>query len=67
MLNYVNNRFEEFSSEIKQTANMPSINEFVPGPAMSQEDLTSINRVANEVSAQTIASKQSVDIKRFED
>ncbi len=66
MLNYVTNRFEEFSSEIKQTANMPSINEFVQAPVMSQEDLTSINRVANDTLTQTIASKQSMDIKRFE-
>jgi hypothetical protein len=65
MLNYVTNRFEEFSSEMKQTATMPSINEIIQRPFMSNNDLTSINKVANETVTQTIASKQSVDIKRF--
>ncbi len=67
MLNYVTNRFEEFSSEMKQTANMPSINELIQSPVMSNKDLTSINKVTNEISSQTIASKQSVDIKKFEE
>ena len=64
MLNYVTNRFEEFSSEIKQTATMPSINEIIHRPIIIPNDLTSINKVASESSIQTIASKQSVDIKR---
>jgi hypothetical protein len=67
MLNYVTNRFEEFSSEMKQTANMPSINEFIQTPVISNEDLTSINRVAKDISLETIASKQNVDIKRFDE
>lgn len=61
MLNYVTSRFEEFSSEIKQTANMPSIDEIIR-PSIS--NLTSADKVTNE-SAQAIASKQSVDMKRF--
>jgi hypothetical protein len=65
MLNYVTNRFEQFSSEMKQTANMPSIHEIIQRPVISSSDLTSINKVESESSAQTIASKQSVDIKRF--
>jgi hypothetical protein len=65
MLNYVSYRFEEFSSEMKHTATMPSINEIIQPPIMSNSDLTSIDKVANETSAQTIASKQSVDIKRL--
>jgi hypothetical protein len=65
MLNYITNRFEQFSFEIKQTANMPSINEIIQPPVMSTTDLTSINKVENESLSQTIASRESVDIKRF--
>jgi hypothetical protein len=65
MLNYVTNRFEQFSSEIKQTANMPLINEIIQTPIISNSELTSINKVADESLAQTIASKQSVDIKKY--
>ena len=64
MLNYVMNRFEEFSSEIKQTANMPSINEIVQRPIMTNNDINTIHKVEDETLTQTIASKQSVDIKR---
>ncbi|CAF1214273.1 unnamed protein product [Rotaria sp. Silwood1] len=64
MLNYVTNRFEEFSSEIKQASKMPSINEIIQQPIVSHSDLVSINKVAKEESSQTIASKQSVDIKK---
>lgn len=63
-MNYITNRFEEFSSEMKQNAKMPSINEIIERPVMSTSDLTSINRIDNQLSSQTIASKQSVDIKR---
>lgn len=66
MLNYVTNRFEEFSSEIKQAGKMPLIAEFVQQPVVSASDLASISKVTNEMDAQTIASKQSVDIKRFQ-
>jgi hypothetical protein len=66
MLNYVTNRFEQFSSEIKQTANMPLINEIIQSPPIIlNSELTSINKLADESSAQTIASKQSVDIKKY--
>ncbi|CAF0965925.1 unnamed protein product [Adineta steineri] len=64
LLNYVTSRFEEFSSEIKQTANMPSINEMIERPGITTNGLTSINKIGDPSSAQTIASKQSVDIKR---
>ncbi|CAF1641863.1 unnamed protein product [Adineta ricciae] len=64
LLNYITNRFEEFSSEMKQAANMPSIDEIIERPVMSNSDLSSINKIDNQLSAQTIASKQSVDIKR---
>ncbi|CAF0780297.1 unnamed protein product [Rotaria sordida] len=64
MLNYVTNRFEEFSSEIKQASKMPLINEILQQPIVSHNDLVSINKVGDETSAQTIASKQSVDIKK---
>jgi ribosomal protein L18E len=66
MLNYVTNRFEEFSSEMKQTANMPSIIEITQSPIISNSNLTSINKVVNDSLAQTIASRQSVDIQKFE-
>jgi len=49
---------------MKQTANMLSITEIIEQPVISNSDLTSINKIANESSSQTIASKQSVDIKR---
>lgn len=62
MLNYVTNRFEEFSSEMKQTSNMPLINEIVQPSAIFNKDLITMNKVTGE---QTIASKQSDDIKRF--
>ncbi len=65
MLNYVTNRFEEFSSEMKQTANMPSIIEITQPTIISNSNLTSINKVVNDSSAQTIASRQSVDIQKF--
>jgi len=66
MLNYVTNRFEQFSSEIKQTANMPLINEIIQSPPIIlNSELTSINKLAEESLAQTIASKQSVDIKKY--
>ncbi|CAF2073783.1 unnamed protein product [Rotaria magnacalcarata] len=59
MLNYVTNRFEEFTSEIKKAAKMPLINEIVP-----PNELASISKVTNEKISQTIASQQSVDVKR---
>lgn len=50
---------------MKQAANMPSIDEIIERPVMSNSDLSSINKIDNQLSAQTIASKQSVDIKRY--
>lgn len=44
---------------------MPSINEIIERPIISNSELNSINKIVNESTSQTIASKQSVDIKRF--
>jgi hypothetical protein len=64
MINYVTNRFEVFLSEIKQSKTLPLINEITPRPVLTNSDLTSINKVASDSISQTIASPQSVDIKR---
>ncbi len=50
---------------MKQTANMLSITEIIEQPVISNNNLSSINKIGNESPAQTIASKQSVDIKRY--
>lgn len=64
MLNYVTNRFEEFSAEIKQTGNLTSIDEIIQPRRVSSKDFTVINKDNEDVAPQTIASQQSVDMKK---
>ena len=65
MLNYVTNRFEEFSAEIKQTGNLSSIDEIIQPRRMSSKDVpTTVNKVNEDVPVQTIASPQSIDMKK---
>lgn len=66
MINYISSRFDEFSSEMKQTKNLPSIHEIrtPTSSVMSNGDLASINKLAEESANQTIASSQKLDLKK---
>jgi len=59
-LNYVAGRFEQYSSEIQQASNLPSISELIrPQRSLSPNDIASMNRIQNE----TVTQKE--EIKRF--
>ncbi len=61
MINYISTRLEEFSSEIKQTADVPSVASFLKQPVTSTIDPTAINKIGNELST---AGSQNVSTKR---
>lgn len=50
MLNYISSRLEEFSSEIKQTTDVPIVDGAAKQPVMSTMDLLVINKLENESS-----------------
>jgi hypothetical protein len=49
IINYISNRLDEFSSEIKQTADLPSSDDFIKQPIVSTMDLETINKIGNEL------------------
>ena len=63
-MNFMSSRFEEFSSEIKQSGHLSSIQEMNGPSVITNDDMATIKKVASQTTTQTIASPQSVDIKR---
>jgi sterol O-acyltransferase len=61
IINYISNRLEEFSSEIKQTADLPSVDSFIKQPIVSALDLATTTKIGNE---STTTGPTNVDTKR---
>ncbi|CAM4748268.1 unnamed protein product [Rotaria magnacalcarata] len=48
ILDYINNRLEQFSSEMKLKTDLPSLDDMVKQPVMSEMDLRVINKIEKE-------------------
>ncbi|CAF0802010.1 unnamed protein product [Rotaria sp. Silwood1] len=54
MLNYISNRLEEFSSEMKQTTDTSSMDGIIKEPVMSAMDSAAINKIENDPSSTNV-------------
>ncbi|CAF3491698.1 unnamed protein product [Rotaria sp. Silwood1] len=63
MLNYISGRLEEFSSEMKQTTDISSIDS-IKQLIMSALDLAAINKIENESSSSSSIDQQNNDNKK---
>jgi hypothetical protein len=60
MINYLTNRLDEFSSELKHTVVLPSVDGIIKRSIISNGDIASVNQIENE----SDLSSENVDIKK---